>query len=228
MTTTPGSSAPIARTRGERLSRGLALLRALERDGSPAGRDCAAELAGLRARGAHVLAEAVRRPVAMPYLAGLDVGARITYEGPPPYEHALEYVDAAAQRFSWDDPRGVYEAAAAQPPDPEIAGYLADLTAFCRVRGLGATWAPRMLAFAATHAAADPDADAAAGEHALDALAPRAAALAREASWTARRLLDPHADAASIVRDLGAGASVEDVIAALHAFAEACSLPIVA
>ncbi len=86
-----------------------------------------------------------------------------------------------------------------------------------------------MLVLAAVHAAAADDRRE--GERALEALGAGTAApphLNRDARWAARRLLDPRADAATIARDLGDGATAAEVATALRAFAEACALPALA
>ncbi len=164
----------------------------MERDGSEAGRRYAEEWEALGAQARRVLPSLVGRPVAMPLLAGLDVGARIVYERPAPYPHVIEYVEAGAQRLAWDDPRGTYLAERNNPPDRDVLDYIAAVGAFCERWGLRATWAVRLIVFAHVHGLDD----ARAAERAIDELTAGAAAspdIERDAEWMARRLLDPEA-----------------------------------
>jgi hypothetical protein len=140
--------------RAQRLARVLALLRALEGDPSAEGERFRAELAALREAAAEALPAVVLKPVAMPYLTGLDVGERIVYERPAPFEHVLEYVQAGAQRFSWEDPRGPYLAAEAHPPDARVTAYLEAVEAFARRWRLGTSLVPRALVYEHVRAAA--------------------------------------------------------------------------
>jgi len=211
-------------TRGERLRLGRALLAALERDASAEGRTFAGRLEEIRGRAARLLPAVVGRPVAMPYLAGLDVGARIVYEGPPPFEHVLEYVEAAAQRWSWEDPRGPSDAAAADPPDRELTALLRDTVDLCRETGIGTEWAPRMILHAALHDAAGREAASARALAGLGSEAPLA--LERRAAWVARRLLLPRASAADIARDLGLRGGAEEALAATAEYAAAIGLAV--
>ena len=198
---------PAAPSRADRLLRGRLLLRAMERDGSEAGRRYADDWEALGAQARRVLASLIGRAVAMPLLAGLDVGARIVYERPAPYPHIIEYVEAGAQRLAWDDPRGTYLAEESNPPDRDVLDYLASVGAFCERWGLRATWAVRLIVFAHVHDVHDLD-DPQAAERAIDELTAGAGAppdIERDAGWLARRLLDPGASIdgvdAAVVRE---------------------------
>lgn len=197
-----------ASSRADRLLRGRLLLRAMERDGSKAGRRYAEQWEALGVQARRVLPSVVGRAVAMPLLAGLDVGDRIVYERPAPYQHVIEYVEAGAQRLEWDDPRGTYRSEASNPPDRAVLDYVAAVGAFCERWGLRATWAVRLVVFAHVHSVHGLD-DPQAAERAIDELTAGADAppeIERDAAWVARRLLDPGAGIdgvdAAVVREV--------------------------
>lgn len=111
----------------------------------------------------------VTKAVEMPMVHGLDVGPRIVYDAPPPYEHVLEYVDAAALGYSFDDPRGWYQAEADARPFLRIREYEALVAQFCRDWGLDEPWARRMIVHAHVRSVAAGQIEA--GERALAELA---------------------------------------------------------
>lgn len=144
-----------------------------------------ADRARLDGLAAEALAEVVRRPVETPFLLGGDAGARIMYEGSPPFEHVFEYLDGAAQGWSHDDPAGPYEAELAARPDPALTAYLDALAELCRRWSLLRRPHGALIAYAHLHAAAAPD-DAAAGQRALHGLADTSAATPEERAAAAR------------------------------------------
>jgi hypothetical protein len=111
----------------------------------------------------------IAKAVEMPMVHGLDVGPRIVYDRPPPYEHVIEYVEAAALGYSFDDPRGWYEAEADARPFQRIRDYQALVADFCRRWRLAEPWARRMIIHGHVRAVAADDLMA--GERALDELA---------------------------------------------------------
>jgi hypothetical protein len=196
-------------SRADRLLRGQLLLRALDRDESEAGARYSEERATLDALARDVLPTVVARAVEMPLLTGLDVGDRIVYERPAPYRHIVEYVEAAAQRFSWDDPRGMYVASNAHAPDEAVLGYLREVSNFCARWRLHSTWAVRMIVF--THVHRLDGAEAAEREiDMLTAGAERSPDIERDASWLSRHLLGPSQWSFEAIADVigdGAGAA---------------------
>jgi len=131
-----------------------------------AWRDARARLDTLAAK---VLPDVVQRPVETPFLLGGDAGARIMYEGPPPFEHIFEYLDAAAQGWSHDDPAGPYRAQAAACPDPDLNAYLGALAELCSTWKLRRRPHGALIAYAHLHTAREGDTTA--GRAALDRLA---------------------------------------------------------
>ncbi len=123
----------------------------------------------LDALDAPVLRDVVRRPIETPFLLGGDAGARIMYEGPPPFEHVFEYLDGAAQGWSHDDPAGPYEAQLAARPDHDLTAYLDALYELCAQWNLLRRPHGAFIAYAHIHTAAARG-DAASGRTALDAL----------------------------------------------------------
>ncbi len=152
-----------------RFRRGRLILRMLDRAAGPAGDAWRQERLALWTLAQDALPYVVKKPVEMPMVHGLDVGPRIVYDRPPPYEHAMEYVQAAANGYSFDDPRGWYEAESAARPFERIRGYQAAVAEFCRRWGLGEPWAQRMIVHQHLRAVHEGGPDA--GEAALDALA---------------------------------------------------------
>jgi hypothetical protein len=132
---------------------------------------------------AAALLAVVGRAVETPFLLGGDAGARIMYEGPPPFEHVFEYLDGAAQGWSHDDPAGPYEAELAARPDPALTAYLDALAELCRRWSLLRRPHGALIAHAHLHAAAG---DAAAGRRALDSLVDTSAATPEERATAAR------------------------------------------
>lgn len=153
---------------GQRLQCGRLLLLALDQAGGEAADRWRDERAALRELAEEALPWAVRRPVEMPYLAGLDVGSRIVYEGPAPFAHILEYVEAAGQGYSYDDPRGWYRAEEQANPNETLQRYRAEVRAFCRRWDLGGLWTQRLIVYAHAHAV---HASEVAAEAALDEIA---------------------------------------------------------
>ncbi|MEX1022990.1 MAG: hypothetical protein WD058_07560, partial [Dehalococcoidia bacterium] len=149
--------------------RGRLILRMLDAAAGPAAEAWRRDRAALDALAAEALPWVIAKAVEMPMVHGLDVGPRIIYEQPPPYEHALEYLQAAANGYSFDDPRGWYEAEDAARPLDRIREYEAGVSALCRRWGLTEPWAARMIVHADLRAVAARD--PAAGDSALDALA---------------------------------------------------------
>jgi hypothetical protein len=152
----------------ERLQRARLMLRALDGSTLEGADRWREERASLWALAQDALPRVVGRVVEMPFLHGLDVGARLVYERPAPYEHILEYVAAGAQGYSYDDPRGWYEAEDGARGDRRVALYLATVREFCQRWGLTEPWAERMIVYGHTHAIAEGQDDA--GTAALDAL----------------------------------------------------------
>jgi hypothetical protein len=144
-----------------------------------------AERARLDELAAEALPPVVRRRVDTPYLLGGDAGARIGYEGPPPFEHVFEYLEGAAQGWSHDDPIGPYEAAAAARPEPALSAYLDALAELCRRWELLRRPHGALIAYAHIHTAA-ADGDAAAGQRALDGLADTSTAAPEERAAASR------------------------------------------
>ena len=152
-----------------RFRRGRLILRMMDRAPGPAGDEWRAQREALWSLAREALPFVVQQVVEMPMVHGLDVGPRIVYDRPPPYEHAVEYVQAAASGYSFDDPRGWYEAEAAARPFERIRQYLDAVGALCRGWGLAEPWAQRMIVHQHLRAVAEGDPEA--GEAALDALA---------------------------------------------------------
>ena len=147
-----------------------------------AWREARARLDGLAAP---VLRDVVRRPIETPFLLGGDAGARIMYEGPPPFEHVFEYLDGAAQGWSHDDPAGPYEAQLAARPDHDLTAYLDALYELCAQWNLLRRPHGAFIAYAHIHTAAARG-DAASGRTALDALADTSTATPEERATAER------------------------------------------
>ncbi|MCK9487386.1 MAG: hypothetical protein M0R73_11925 [Dehalococcoidia bacterium] len=154
---------------GTRFRRGRLILRLLDRAEGAAGNAWREQRAALWAMAREALPYVVERSVEMPMVHGLDVGPRIIYDRPPPYEHAIEYVQAAANGYSFDDPRGWYEAEAAARSVERIRDYQRAVAGLCAAWGLNEPWAQRMIVH--QHLRAVAEGDPAAGEAALDMLA---------------------------------------------------------
>lgn len=152
----------------QRLQFGRLLIRALDKAGGPVADRWREERGSLWQLAREALPWAVHRPVEMPYLAGLDVGARIVYEGPAPFAHILEYIEAAGQGYSYDDPQGWYLAKENANPNATLQRYRAEVREFCRRWDLGGLWAQRLIVYAHVHAV---HAGNGAAEAALDAVA---------------------------------------------------------
>ncbi len=152
-----------------RFRRGRLILRMLDAAPGPEGDAWRADRQSLWALAQEALPFVVQQVVEMPMVHGLDVGPRITYDRPPPYEHALEYVQAAANGYSFDDPRGWYEAEADARPFERIRNYQQAVAALCARWGLDEPWAVRMIVHQHLRAVAQGAPEA--GEAALDALA---------------------------------------------------------
>ena len=153
-------------------------------DVHPDADDWRVQRADLATLAAEALPDIVQRAVETPFLTGGDAGARIMYEGPPPFHHVFEYLDGAAQGWSHDDPLGPYEAEAAARPDPALAAYLAALAELCRSWDLQRRPHGALIAYAHLHAAIDGA--SAAGRAALDRLADTSSATPDELA-TAQR-----------------------------------------
>ena len=152
-----------------RFRRGRLILKMLDAASGPAGDRWRAERAELWQIAQDTLPYVVKQSVEMPMVHGLDVGPRIVYDTPPPYEHVIEYVQAAANGYSFDDPRGWYEAELASPPFDRIRAYQAAIADFSQRWGLTEPWAQRMIIHA--HVRAVAASDLTTGETALDDLA---------------------------------------------------------
>lgn len=156
-------------TTATRFRRGRLILAMLDAAQGAAGDRWRDGRSHLWAAAQEALPYVVTKAVEMPMVHGLDVGPRIVYDAPPPYEHVLEYVDAAALGYSFDDPRGWYEADADARPFQRIRDYEALVAQFCRDWGLSEPWARRMVVHAHVRSVAAGDIEA--GERALADLA---------------------------------------------------------
>lgn len=152
-----------------RFRRGRLILKLLDRAQGLAGDAWREQRAALWTLASQALPFVVQQAVEMPMVHGLDVGPRIIYDRPPPYEHAIEYVQAAANGYSFDDPRGWYEAEANARSFERIRAYQRAVVDLCQTWGLTEPWAQRMIVH--QHLRAVAASDPAAGEAALDVLA---------------------------------------------------------